>query len=103
MRRRRDQRHAFGREPEARDLGRHLETGELAALPWLRTLRDLDLDLAAGVQILRRHAESAGGDLLYRRIGVIAVRPRMEPLRILASFAGVGAGANAIHGDVERA
>ncbi len=47
MGRRRDQRDAGCRMAELGDLHRHLEAGELATFAGLRTLCDLDLDLAA--------------------------------------------------------
>jgi hypothetical protein len=50
-----------------------LEAGQLAALAGLGALGDLDLDLAAVVEVLGRDAEAARGDLLDRRVGVVAV------------------------------
>src|SRR3546814_1672838 len=70
VRRRRDQCHARRRIAQPRDQLRHLEAGELAAFAGLGALRDLDLDLAAVVEVLRRHAEAAARDLLARAGGV---------------------------------
>ena len=66
VRRRRDQHHAGRRMAQARDHLGHLEAGQLAALAGLGALRDLDLDLAALVQIFGGHAEAARGHLLDR-------------------------------------
>ena len=54
------------RVPQLGDQPGHLEARQLPALAGLGALGDLDLDLAAGVQILGRDAEPAGGDLLDR-------------------------------------
>src|SRR3546814_3275832 len=99
MRRRRDQHDAGGGVAQPRDLLGHLEAGKLAALAGLRPLRDLDLQLAAVVQIFRGDAEAAGGDLLDRRVGVVAVGPRAEALRILAALAGIRLGADAVRSE----
>jgi len=66
MRRRADQHDTGRRVPQLRNQLGHLEAGKLPALPGLRALRDLDLDLAAVVQIFRVHPEPAGSDLLDR-------------------------------------
>ena len=79
VRRRADQRHARRRVPQLGDQPRYLEARQLPALAGLGTLRDLDLDLAAGVQILRRHPEPPRRDLLDRRVRVVAIRPRRRP------------------------
>ncbi len=50
MRRRRDQRDAFGRVPQSRDQAVDFEARQLAAFAGLGALRDLDLQLAAIVQ-----------------------------------------------------
>src|SRR5690606_21082987 len=78
------------------------EAGQLAALAGLGALSHLDLDLAALVQIFSRDAEAARGDLLDRRVGIVAVRTRMIALRVLAALARDRAGADAVHGDVQR-
>ena len=74
VRRRRDQRDAGRRVAQLARSRRHLEAGQLPALAGLGALRDLDLDLAAVVEILGGDAEAARGDLLDRRVGVVAVR-----------------------------
>ena len=66
---------------QAGDLERDLEAGQLAALAGLGTLGDLDLELLGGVEILGGDAEAAGGHLLDRRVGIVAVEPRLEALR----------------------
>src|SRR3546814_14390778 len=67
MRRRADQRHPRRRVAQPGDEFGDLEAGKLAALAGFRSLRDLDLDFVAGVEIFRRHAETARRDLLDRR------------------------------------
>ena len=101
VRRRRDQGHAGRGVAQPGDQAVHLDAGKLAALAGLRALGHLDLDLAAVVQVFRRHAEAAGSDLLDRRARVVAVRPRPEAGRILAALAAVGLRADAVHGDGE--
>ena len=103
MRRRRDQHHAGRRVAELRDHLRHFEAGQLAALAGLGALGDFDFDFAALVQIFRGDAEAAGGDLLDRRVRVVAVGARLEARGVFAAFAGVRLRADAVHGDVERA
>src|SRR5207248_4774344 len=75
VRRRRDQRDARLRVPQARDLGRHLVPRQLPALAGLRALRDLDLELAREGGVLGRDAEAAGRDLLDARVA-LAAEPR---------------------------
>ena len=79
-----------------------LKPGKLAAFAGLGALRDLDLHLAALVQIFRRHAEAARRHLLDRGIGVVAVRLGLEARRVFAALAGIRFGADAVHGDVEH-
>ena len=81
MRRRADQRHAGRRVAQLGDHLADLEAGQLAALAGLGALGDLDLELAAVVQILGRDAEAARGDLLDGRGGVVAVGPRLVARR----------------------
>ena len=102
MRRRADQRHARRRMAQAGDHLADLEAGQLAALAGLGALGDLDLELAAVVEILRRDAEAARGDLLDRRRGIVAVGPRPVARRVLAAFARIGLGADPVHGDRQR-
>ena len=78
-----------------------LEPGELAALARLGALRDLDLDLAAVVEIFGGDAEARRGDLLDRRRGIVAIGARLRARRILAALAAVGFGADAVHRDGE--
>ena len=88
---------------QLRDQLGHLEAGQLAALPGLCALGHLDFDLAALVEILRRHAETAGGDLLHRRVHIVAIGQRTIPRTVLAAFSGHGLCADPVHRDVERA
>ena len=75
--------------PEVGDGLGHLEAGQLAALAGLRALGHLDLDLAAVVEIIRRHAEAARGHLLDLGICVVAVGPRPVAFGILAALTGI--------------
>ena len=103
VRRGRDQHHAGGGVAQARDHLGDLEAGQLPAFAGLGALSDLDLDLAALVQVFGRDAEAARGDLLHRRIGIVAVGQRTVAGAILAAFAGDRLGADPVHGDVQRA
>ena len=80
-----DQRDPRLRVPQRGDLGRHLGRGQLATLPGLGALGDLDLDLARVGEVFRRHPESRRRDLLD-----VAVGDRPEPRGILATFTAVG-------------
>ena len=102
VRRRRDQSHARRRIPDPGDVLVDLLARQLAALAGLGPLRDLDLDLIGVGQILDRHAEPPGGDLLDRRPLAVAVFERLEPDRILAALARVRLAAQAVHRDGER-
>ena len=102
VRRRRNQgRAGHGVAHPGDELG-DLEAGQLAALAGLGALGHLDLDLTALVQIFGGDAEPAGGHLLDRRVGVVAVRTGVIALRVLAALAGHAARADAVHGDVQR-
>ena len=103
VRRRADERDARCRVTQARDEFGNLEARQLAAFPGLGALRDLDFDFAALVQIFRRHAEAARGDLFHRRVGVVAVRQRLVAFGVFAALAAHAARADAIHRNVERA
>ena len=92
VRRRRDQRHAGRGVAHPGDQLGDLEAGQLAALAGLGALGDLDLDLAALVQVFGGDAEAARGDLLDRRVGVVAVGAGLVALRVLAALAGDRAG-----------
>ena len=50
-----------------------LWTGQLAALAGLGALRHLDLELVGVGEVVDRHTEAAGGDLLDRRAAQVAV------------------------------
>src|SRR5690606_28834913 len=78
-----------------------LEAGQLSAFAGLRPLCDLDFNLFAVVEIFRRYAEAARGNLLDRRVGVIAIGARFEARDILTAFAAVGLAADPVHGDGE--
>src|SRR3712207_9249085 len=67
-----------------------------------RSLGHFDLDVVRVDQVLTGHPEPTGRDLLDRRPTPIAVRVGDEPLGVLAALAGVGAGAEPVHGDGQR-
>ena len=71
-----------------------LVPGQLAALAGLGALRDLDLQHLGVDQVGRGDAEATGGDLLDlgHLLGAVA-------RRVLAALAGIGARAEAVHGD----
>ena len=62
----------------------HLVRGELAALAGLCALGELDLQVPGVPEVVERHAEASGGDLLDA-----AVRVRAEALGVEPAFAGV--------------
>ena len=69
--------------------------------PGLAPLRHLDLEVVGIDQIFRGHAEAARRHLLDGGAHGIAIGERLEALGLLAAFAGVGARADAVHGDRE--
>ena len=78
--------------PQPAPLHPHLGTGQLPALPGLRALRHLDLDLVRVGEVVGRHPEPAGGDLLDGRAAVVR-----ETAGILAPFAGVRPPSDLVH------
>ena len=86
MRGRRDQRRTRLRMPQPCDVLHDLVAGKLAAFAGLRPLRHLDLDLVAGSQILRGHAEAARGYLLDAAVGRGAALGGPIARRFVAAF-----------------
>src|SRR5206468_3324222 len=101
VRRRRDERHAGRRVPDARDDRVDLVTRQLPALAGLRTLGDLDLELVGVDEEVRARAEAGGGDLLDGAAPPVAVRVVRVARLVLAALAAVRAPADAVHGDRE--
>ena len=99
MRRRRDQAHARRGMAHLGDIGVHLVARQLAAFAGLGALRHLDLDVVGIDQIFGGDAEAARRHLLDRRAHGIAIGQRLEAVGLFAAFAGVGAPADAVHGD----
>src|SRR5262245_55893808 len=97
MRRRGDQLDARLRVPESRDLGAYLVSRKLSALPGLRSLRDLDLELIGEGQVFGRDPKTCGSHLLDPRVPL-----RAEAVRILASLAGVRSGAEPVESGRHR-
>ena len=98
VRRWRDQAHAGSAVPRLRHPRVDLVAGQLSALAGLGTLRHLDLDVVGVGEVLRGHAEPAGGDLLDRRAALGVV----EPVRVLAALTGVRLATEAVHRDRQR-
>mmetsp|Transcript_6293 Transcript_6293/g.28422 ORF Transcript_6293/g.28422 Transcript_6293/m.28422 type:complete len:204 (+) Transcript_6293:4274-4885(+) len=97
--RRGDEGHASLGTAKGRDVGRNLLAGELTALAGLGALGHLNLNLVRVAQVVRGDSETARRDLLNRRSlrVVAAVRLGDQALDVLASFAGVGLAADAVH------
>src|SRR3546814_9718340 len=71
---------------------------------WSSDVCSSDLpDLAALIQVFRGDAEAPGGNLLDRRVLVVAVVARHEARGILAALAGIRLRAHAVHRNVECA
>ena len=102
VRRRRNQRDAFGGVTQTRDQVRDLHPRKLTTFAGLGTLSDLDLKLFALVQVFGGHAETARCDLLDLGRRVVAVRLRHEMRRVFAALTGVRLGADPVHRDVQR-
>jgi len=77
--RRRDELDARDAVAERGDVGGHLGPRQLPALPGLRPLRELDLQLLGADQVLRRHAEPPRRELLGLGVPEITVA---EPLEV---------------------
>ena len=77
--------------------GVDLVRGQLAALAGLGALGDLDLDVVGVGEVVRRHPEAAGGDLLDGRAAARVV----QPVGVLPALAGVRLPAEHVHGDGE--
>src|SRR5260370_924834 len=101
VRRRRDELHAGRREAHLRDPGGHLRTGERAALAGLGPLGHLDLEVVRVHEVLARHAEARGGDLLDRAPPGVAVRVAWVAGPVLAALARVRPAADPVHRDGE--
>ena len=101
VRRRRDQLHAGRGVAHPADVVVDLVSGELAALAGLRALGHLDLEVRGVDQVVGRDAEPARGHLLDRAVPPVAVGVRLVAAVVLAALAGVGARADAVHGDGE--
>ena len=78
-----------------------LVAGKLATLTGFGALGHLDLDVGGVDEVLRRHTEPAGCDLLDRGTHRVAVLQRHVPAWFLATLTGVRLGAEAVHGDGE--
>src|SRR6185503_412348 len=90
--------HTRRRVPGLGDPRIHLLTGQLSALARLGALGHLDLQVAGVGQVVRRHAEASGCDLLDRTTPLWII----EPVLVLTALAGVGPAADSVHGDRQR-
>mmetsp|Transcript_43738 Transcript_43738/g.106159 ORF Transcript_43738/g.106159 Transcript_43738/m.106159 type:complete len:663 (-) Transcript_43738:1140-3128(-) len=97
VRRRRDQPDAARGAACLRDQLGHLAARQLAALPGLRALRHLDLQLVRVGQVVGGDAEPAGGDLLDGGAPFVE-----ESLRVFAALASVRLTAELVHRERER-
>ncbi len=81
-----------------------LVTRQLTAFTRLCTLRNLDLDQIGVDQIFRRHTKTARSHLLDGRAFRVrlAIRQRIEAIRLLTTLAGVRFAANRVHGAGQR-
>src|SRR6185436_20361838 len=93
--------HARRRVADLGDPRVDLVPGQLAAFARLRALRHLDLQVLGVDEIFAGDAEARRGHLLDRALSRVAVRVELVARRILAAFAGVRLGAEAVHGDGE--
>ena len=102
VRRRRNEADARRGEPRLGDPRINFLAGQFAAFAGLRALRHLDLQFLRVDEVMARHAEPAGRNLLDGGILRVAVGFQNVTRRILAAFAGVALAADAVHGDGER-
>ena len=99
MRRRRDEPHAGGGLPHARDLFEDLVARQLSAFPGLRALGHLDLQVRGVDQVIARHAEAARGHLLDGAVPPVTVVVRVVTVGVFAPLARIAPAADAVHGD----
>src|SRR5207247_1565100 len=102
VRRRRDQPDAGCGVPRAGDPWVDLVPGQLTALPRLRPLCHLDLQVVGVDEVLAGDAEAAAGHLLDGRAPGVAVGPDDVPLRVLAALTGVRLAAQPVHRHGQR-
>ena len=102
VRRRRDEADARGRVADLRDVVVDLVARKLPALAGLGALGHLDLQLVGVDEVVDRHAEAPGGDLLDRRAAQVAVVIGRVARGVLAPLAGVRPGAQPVHRDRQR-
>ena len=77
-----------------------LHARQLTAFTWFRPLRDLDLKLFTLVEIFRSHAKAARSNLLNFRRWVVTIGFGVKMRWILAPFAAIRFGTDAVHRDV---
>ena len=97
VRRRGNQRYARDGIPGLGNHLVHLEARELTSLARLGALADLDLDLLRIHQVLCRHAEASGSDLLGLAGERNPVHAAVVAGIVLATFAGIGPCTQLVH------
>ena len=102
VRRRRDQRHAWGGVTDTGDEIVDLVSGKLAALARFCALGDLDLKFLCVREVFRRNAETSGSDLLDCAGKADFAWLRHITRRIFAAFTGVAHAAEFVHGAGDR-
>src|SRR5579859_2687784 len=103
MRRWRNQRDPWLCMPQMGDERSHFGWRELTTLAGLGALCHLDLQLFRAHQVLGGYAKARRGNLLDLAAHGIPVEGLVVPGRIFATFAGIVASTNAIHGRGNRA
>ncbi len=87
---------------QARDEVGDLHPRQLPPFTWFCTLGNFDLQLLALVEVLRRHAKAARGDLLDLGRRIVTIRFRMEMCGIFSAFTAVRLCPDAVHRNVQR-
>ena len=87
---------------QTRDQVSDLHAGQLPALAGLGPLRNLDLELFAVIEILRRHPKAPRGHLLDLGRRIVAIGLWHEMRRIFSPFTTVRFCTDAVHGHVQR-
>ena len=82
------------------DVGRHLDRWQLTTFTRLGSLGHLDFEFVGVHQIFRCHTEAARSNLLDAVVGLGIVG---IDVRIFATFSGVAAPAEPVHGDAQGA
>ena len=101
VRRRANQRHAFGRMTKTRDKVGHLHPRQLPSLARLCPLSNLNFKLFTMIEILSRHTKAARGHLFYFCRWIITICFRREMRRVFATFTTIRFSTYTVHSYVE--